>query len=615
MSRKIKYLFLILILIFLGFCLTFYYLENEKLNNTENQIKTEENENKNEPHYFIKNTAPLKITAESYLVGDLENNKIILEKNIENNLPIASISKLMTALIPFEENSLENIAQVSKNALATYGKNGDLILNEKIKISDLIYPLLLESSNDASEVIAESFNRNIFLEKMNLKARELKLFSTSFEDPSGLSVNNKSNALDLFNFTKYLLNNYPNLLQITTQKSFNNKKHTWFNNSQFLGINNYLGGKRGYTDKALQTALSVFSVPLGQEENRNIGIILLRSSDRKKDIKNILDYLNKNIFYGTAKEADIAWSKTNSLAIEKEPEFINLLFGGDLMLDRGVKNSVMKNFNGDYSLLFKNLDLIQKSDITFANLEGPASDQGKDMKNLYSFRMNPSIIPVLKGVGFSIVSMANNHAGDWGLDAFVDTLARLKENEILYTGGGNNLTEAQEPIIIEKYGIKIGFLGFSDVGPEWMKAKNEKAGILLANDPNLNQIIQNASNKVDHLIVSFHFGNEYKKIHNARQENLAHRAIDNGAKIVMGHHPHVIQDTEVYKNGFIVYSLGNFIFDQHFSADTMEGMLLEIKLNKIGEMFIKKNIIKLSKIYQPETLIQGKEEKIIFKVD
>jgi len=307
---------------------------------------------------------------------------------------------------------------------------------------------------------------------------------------------------------------------------------------------------------------------------------------------------------------DIEYQEKNNPPKTYKQDFVTLLFGGDIMLDRGVKNSVNKNFNGDYSVLFEKLKIVKKSDIVFANLEGPVSDMGKDMRNLYSFRMNPSVIPAIKGAGFSIVSVANNHVGDWGRDAYIDTLNRLKENEVFYTGGGTNTNEAETPVIVEKYGIKIGYLGFSDVGPNWMEVRENKAGLLLASNPRFDEIIQNASKQVDYLIVSFHFGDEYKIKHNPRQEYLAHKAIDSGAKIVVGHHPHVIEDTEIYKNGFIVYSLGNFIFDQSFSEDTMQGMLLEIKLNRDGNMSVKKNTVKLNKFFQPDEIIFGEEEKI-----
>ena len=376
----------------------------------------------------------------------------------------------------------------------------------------------------------------------------------------------------------------------------------------------YLGGKSGYTDPALQTVVSLFSIPLSETGVRHIAITLLQSKDRFKDVENILKYLNKNIYYGGEADANTAWVKERTDMPEiYDKDFVTLLLGGDIMLDRGVKNSVNKNFNGDYSALFEKLGILKKSDIVFANLEGPISDVGKDMRNLYSFRMDPSAVPALKGAGISVVSVANNHVGDWGRDAYIDTLAHLKENEISYVGGGANASEAENPVIIEKYGIKIGYLGFSDVGPEWMKSTESQAGILLANNPRFDEIIQNASKQVEYLIVSIHFGEEYQTKHNARQEYLAHKAIDAGAKIVIGHHPHVIEDTEVYKNGFIAYSLGNFIFDQGFSENTMKGMLLEIKLEKDGNMSVKKNILKLNKFFQPDSVMIGKEEKIKFK--
>jgi poly-gamma-glutamate synthesis protein (capsule biosynthesis protein) len=565
--------------------------------------------------YFIKdlNLKP-KISAKTFLIGDLDTGEIILTKNQNEQFPLASVSKLMTAVVASELIKENDIVKISQKTLTTYGQNGNLKTGEKIKISDLIYPLLLESSNDAAEIIAEYFKRDIFIKKMNQTAYKLELSKTNFEDPSGLSPKNQSTVSDMFKLAGYLNQKKPDLLKTTTTRSYLNKNHNWFSNNQFLLEKGYLGGKSGYTDEALQTVISLFSIPLGESGTRNIAITLLQSKDRFKDVENILKYLNKNIYYGGEADANTAWVKERTdLPIIYDQDYVILSFGGDIMLDREVKSSVNKNFNGDYSVLFEKLEILKKSDIVFANLEGPVSDVGKDMRNLYSFRMNPSVIPAIKAAGFSIVSVANNHVGDWGRDAYVDTLTRLKENEIFYTGGSTNTNEAENPVTIEKYGIKIGYLGFSDVGPNWMKVSENKAGLLLASNPRFDEIIQNASKQVDYLIVSFHFGDEYKIKHNSRQEYLAHKAIDAGAKIIIGHHPHVIEDTEVYKNGFIAYSLGNFIFDQGFSVNTMQGMLLEIKLNRDGNMSVKKNIIKLNKFFQPDKIIIGKEEKIKFK--
>lgn len=572
------------------------------------------------PKYFYINkdtlsavNSPLKVSADAYVVGDLNTGEVILAKNQDKKMPIASVSKLMTGFIAHEIAKEDDVAQASKSAIATYGSNGNFRAGEKIKVTDLIYPLLLESSNDASEIIAEYFGRDNFLRKMNQQAENLKMSQTFFEDPSGLSENNQSTTSDLFKLTGYISQTKPEIFDITRKRNYSTKTHNWPSTNQFLHNAGYIGGKSGFTDEALQTVVSVFDLPLGESSTRPIAIVLLRSFDRHRDVQTILKYLKNNIYYGGSADATTNWvaEKVGSPDI-READYVTMTFGGDIMLDRGVQNSVIKNFNNDYAALFEKLTSYKDSDIFFANLEGTASNVGEDMRNLYSFQMDPAVIPALSGAGINVVSLANNHVGDWGLSSYIDTMSRLKENEINYTGGGMNSAEAETPTIIEKNGMKIGFLGFSDVGPDWMRAKVDQAGLLVASNPRFDEIIQNASKQVDHLIVSFHFGEEYKTTHSARQEELAHRAVDNGAKIVIGHHPHVVEDTEVYKNGYIAYSLGNFIFDQPFSKETMQGMLLNIKLANNGEMSVRKDTVKLNSVFQPDQIIKGTEEKVKF---
>ncbi|MFA6257315.1 MAG: CapA family protein [Candidatus Paceibacterota bacterium] len=572
------------------------------------------------PKYFYINKsegAQPKVTAQAFLVGDLKTGEVILAKNQGKKFPMASVSKLMTALVTSELAKSEDIVSVSNRAVATLGQNGELRTGEKIKATDLVYPLLLESSNDAAEALAEYFGREEFLKKMNLQAEQIDLSSTSYEDPSGLSPNNKSTAADLFKLVGYIEEKHGELFDITTKRSYKTLKHNWSNISQFLGKDGYAGGKSGYTDAALQSGVAIFDLPLGESGTRPIAITLLRSRDRKKDVENILKYLESYVYYGGKTDAAEAWVEEKvGMPPIYEPSFVTLSFMGDLMLDRGVRSSTVKNFANDYSALFEKIPakLLKNSDIAFANLEGTASDQGKDQGNLYSFRMDPGVVPALAGAGIDVLSLANNHIGDWGRNAYTDTLARLKENEILYTGGGINEVEAETPIIIEKYGMKIGFLGFSDVGPKWMEAGVDTAGLLLASDPRFDEIVKNAASQVDFLITSFHWGDEYKDKHNARQEHLAHRAVDNGAKLVIGHHPHVAEDTEVYKDSFIAYSLGNFIFDQSWSTPTMQGMLLQVKLWKDGSMDVKKNTTYLNSVFQLDRIVEGKEEKLKFPV-
>lgn len=305
----------------------------------------------------------------------------------------------------------------------------------------------------------------------------------------------------------------------------------------------------------------------------------------------------------TAVKATDVKSKVSDILAPKPTT--TLYFVGDIMLDRGVKGSVKKNFAGNYNTLFENITVLQEADILFGNLEGDVSDKGTNVGSKFSFRMDPAVIPALSLAGFDIVSFANNHVGDWNVAAFEDTMARLKEGGILFTGANINKFEAGKPTIIEKKGIKFGFIGFSDVGPNWLQATEKNPGILLASDPHFKEIIEEAKKSVDVLIVSVHWGIEYEKVHNDRQELLAHTAIENGADMVIGHHPHVMEDIETYKGKTIVYSLGNFIFDQYFSKDTMEGMLYQATFNGKDLVATQKKVIKLNATFQPEEIVEG----------
>lgn len=322
-------------------------------------------------------------------------------------------------------------------------------------------------------------------------------------------------------------------------------------------------------------------------------------------IKNSVDIFEKEI--------DSKYNAAINFEAIKSKETV-IYFVGDMMLTRGVESSVNKNFEGDYSKLFENVSELKKADILFGNLEGPVSDKGNNVGSKYSFRMNPVVLDSIKNIGFDILSFANNHVGDWNKDAFIDTLSRLKEANILKTGAGLNIEEASSPTIIEKNDIKFGFLGFSDVGPMHMEAKENQPGILLTNNPDFNKIIKNAKDKCDVLIVSFHFGEEYQETHNKRQEDLSHKAIDNGADIIIGHHPHVIQDIVWYKEKPIIYSLGNFIFDQYFSRETMRGMVFSITFEGKEIKNTKKLISVLNKKYQIEGLYEEDKVKDIEEV-
>lgn len=801
-----------------------------------------------QPKYIIKKDAkPLNIGAVSYVVGDLNTGQIILEKNSESVFPIASVTKLMTALTSLEILPQNEKTKVSYRAALTASPRGDLRTGESVLISDLLYPLLLVSSNNAAEALAEHEGRANFMEKMNEFAKKIGMNKTHFDDPSGLSAKNTSTAKDLFKMSTYIENNHRTVFDISKIREYTAIGKVWRNINTVSNHSSFIGGKTGFTSIAKRTGIAAFELSFPGYEDRRIGIVLLRTDDRTKDIYTILNYLRENVTYGYEEEikSDLAmnlfnmdadgirdyedtsefeneesggWEngqvagvessmlnevveiirapltenkcdkpqkafenlwlfninpenrlpemyvphnleplrktintrgrdlcltkeagdaledmikasrnddinlvvtsayrseetqkwlhdewhrknividgeeavakpghsehqlgttidftspavgfasahrsfhltdeylwlaynahkygfalsypqnkrtgyifepwhwryigienayhlkianitiqeflsgKLNEVIFETAPEEATISFLGDIMMDRGVKSSIHRNYDGDYNVLFKNLGELKDSDIVFGNLEGPISDKSNNVGSKYSFRMEPASLEALKRASFNILSFANNHVGDWNVAAFNDTLDRLENAGIAYTGAGRNLAEAKEVRIINKNGIRVGFLGFTDVGPNWMAAKENSAGILLASDPKRLEYIKNAKEKVDILVVSYHWGDEYVP-HNARQKSLAESSIDAGADIIAGHHPHVIQDTVKYKNGLIMYSLGNAIFDQNFSEATMQGALVNVKVTKDGIKDYEEKVFKIDRTFIPQ---------------
>jgi poly-gamma-glutamate capsule biosynthesis protein CapA/YwtB (metallophosphatase superfamily) len=299
------------------------------------------------------------------------------------------------------------------------------------------------------------------------------------------------------------------------------------------------------------------------------------------------------------------------VAQSKQP--VRIVFVGDIMLDRGVRTSVTKNLGGDYGALFAHTGYLKDADIAFANLEGPVATGGYKAGSRFSFRMDPAGLVAMRTAGFDVVSFANNHVGDYARAAFTETFEHLRENNILVAGAGMNRTEATTPAIIEVRGMKIGFLAATDVGPNWLQATDTTPGILIASDPKLSAVIAAAKQQVDVLVVSFHWGNEYSPA-NAHQEKLAHAAIDAGADIIVGHHPHVMEKVEIYKNKPIFYSLGNFIFDQYFSPHTLRGMVAEVSIDpKTKVITTSQQVSPQNKQFVPQVLIPYDPSMLVSK--
>ena len=298
----------------------------------------------------------------------------------------------------------------------------------------------------------------------------------------------------------------------------------------------------------------------------------------------------------------VSQKQVSTTTTAMEEKVVKLGFVGDMMFDRSVKKSIEKNGAGNFTFSFDSiLPTLKTFDWLFGNLEGPVSEKKEKVcGSMYSFVMDLKVLPVLKDVGFKAVSIANNHMFDYCQEAFLDTLKNLTDNNIAFVGGGSNEDTAYSAKITKIGSLNLGLLGYTEFGGKYITAKGQKPGLAIINLEKMCQSISEAKKLSDIIVVSFHFGTEYSKIPNKYQRETAERAIDCGADLVVGHHPHVVEPLEYYKNKPIVYSLGNFIFDQSFSAETMSGNILSVTIKNKEISQVELIPYKLNKYFQPE---------------
>ncbi len=236
----------------------------------------------------LPHSSKKKVTSPAYVVVDYDRNVIVLEKDAERAMPIASVTKLVTAIVAKKLLNPDNYVTLNKSVLSTYGNEAKFREGEKIKTSELVYPLLMVSSNDAAEALANSYvgGRKAFMKEMNMFVNEIGAYRTYFDDPSGLSPFNVSSAKDLSIITKWILDNDPELFDITLQKSKTIRSHTWVNPTHFLNLASYAGGKNGYTPEANRTSVALFKIG---KQQRLYGIMLLDSSNRDSDLLDLLE--------------------------------------------------------------------------------------------------------------------------------------------------------------------------------------------------------------------------------------------------------------------------------------------------------------------------------------
>lgn len=238
-----------------------------------------------------------------------------------------------------------------------------------------------------------------------------------------------------------------------------------------------------------------------------------------------------------------------------------LIAVGDIMLS-GSATPLLQAKGYDYP--FKDINLgkiITFSDVAFGNLEYPITMGGNRYKDKgYTFRGMPESLRAVKRAGFDLLSLANNHIMDYGEKGLKDTIRQCRINKLVYAGAGTDRTSALRLGVLKRHGVRYGLLAYSLTFPEEFWATSEKPGTAHPDWAQMGQDIRAARPNVDILIVSFHWGEELKADPKKYQVDFAHHAINSGADVVLGHHPHVPQPIEVYKGKPIFYSLGNYAF-------------------------------------------------------
>ncbi|MDW8299024.1 MAG: CapA family protein [Anaerolineae bacterium] len=265
---------------------------------------------------------------------------------------------------------------------------------------------------------------------------------------------------------------------------------------------------------------------------------------------------------------------------------VTIVFTGDLMLGRSLEEAARAR--NDPFFAFRHVaELLQSADLTVGNLECVLSDLGAPAHKRYPLRCAQAL-EALRWAGFDVLSLANNHAMDFGSEALLDTIKRLRSVGIATVGAGVNIQAARAPAVLLSNGVRVAFLGYVNVpqdGPPFFfrndltAATATSAGVAWASADSdgmamIQADVRAARALADVVIVLLHAGYEYARVPNEIQRTLAYAAMDAGATAVIGAHPHVLQGVQRYRDGIIAYSLGNFAFDM--TVDTSAALRIVI---------------------------------------
>jgi poly-gamma-glutamate synthesis protein (capsule biosynthesis protein) len=259
-------------------------------------------------------------------------------------------------------------------------------------------------------------------------------------------------------------------------------------------------------------------------------------------------------------------------------------------------------------------DLIRGADIAVGNLECPLTTVGEPIAKRFTFRAHPSHVEGLAWAGFDIVNLANNHLLDFGEEGFAETIHVLEDSGVSHVGAGFSYADAHRPLIWEAKGRRIAFLSYA--ASRWKDSAEVPTDewIAFADVLTIRENVRRAAEQSDLVVVIMHLGTEYQGQPDEEQVAVARAAIEAGACLVIGHHPHVVQGTTSYGGGFIAYSLGNFVFDLDVVARAREGAILRVLLGDDGVEAAELISVRMADDVQPRFLADEEGRPVVERV-
>ncbi len=266
---------------------------------------------------------------------------------------------------------------------------------------------------------------------------------------------------------------------------------------------------------------------------------------------------------------------------------VTISVGGDVMMDRRVGARLAQT--GDFAEPFRGLaDRLADSDITVVNLESTLAELGPPTQGIESFVADPRIRSGLRLAGVDVVSLANNHSGDYGPQSLLRTIELLERGGFAVFGAGANLRQADKPVVLVRDGVTVAFVGFNAIGETPPAGPGQPGAASLSMPPRTGPIDQqrleritrqvaDLATRVDVVVVVPHWGTQYTAVPEPEQSQVGQALLAAGADIVVGGHPHWVQAVERSRDGrLVVHSLGNLVFDMDFSIETMQGVVAEL---------------------------------------